>query len=246
MKLIAFVGKGGVGKSFLSVKEFRKRKNSFLIQVDRQNNAEYFANGMDSQNIYQIEENTLLEDIIGLTPFSEFTDLIRDIAPDFKLILGLMDFLNKHKSEDVTIIADFPPNCETLSILTLPDLTKSIIYRFIEMKDRVANLLKKEKSQFQMKAKVLSDLVADTIDILKTAMWKIVSVPDELSNLEALKIQSFLISFTEERGKIVRVLNKYPTQPIHFCPKCKAEFDCARKVVIEYDVDEVVNFVPAE
>ncbi len=242
MKLICFVGKGGVGKSFLSVREFLKTKDAYLIQVDRQNNASFFTKS--NKNVFQIEENTLLEEIIGLTPYKEFADLIRDIAPDFKLILGLLSFLDEHKEENKTIIADFPPNCETLSLLTLPDITKTIIFRFIKIKEKVASLIKKEKSNLISKGEKLRDLVSNTLEILQSATWKIVSVPDELSNLEATKIHKFLSKFINENGKLIRVLNQMLNSSNTSCLKCNKKAKIGREIILSYNIDEVVEYDP--
>lgn len=207
--LKCIVGKGGVGKSYIASRlfdEMKKEKNVLLVQVDQQNNAEYFIK--DDPRVIRIPENRLLEEIIELTPYAEFVDIIKDIAPDFKLILGLMQFLYEHKDENMTIIADFPPNCQTLSLLMLPEVSQSLLFKVIRTKEKISEFLKREQSQLLEKSKKLATLCEETTKILKDADWLIVSNPNELSIMESEKIEKFLTRFCEKSWNIHRILNR--------------------------------------
>ncbi len=242
LKLICFVGKGGVGKTYLSVRAFKNEPNpnKVLLQIDQQYNAEMLC---PMENVIRVPESTLLEEIISLTPYREFVGLIRDIAPDFKMILGLLSYLYDHRNEDLTVFADFPPNCQTLSLLTLPDITQTMIFKIIKTKEKIASFLKKEPTELIIKAEKLAEIVKNTIEILKTATFNVICVPDLLSFVEMQKIEDYLQRFSDGRAKIRRVLNKMPIFDSidERCSKCLVEKEIINRLPFtKSDFDEVV------
>lgn len=230
--IYAFMGKGGVGKTTLSV-ELAKRlgKNTVVVGLDRQHNAldlivdqkldiPYFG-------LYTEDKiSKMMQYVIDNTFLKNFQTYVPLIAPDFVSIIALADLIHDTVDGFDNIVIDFPPNHSGLSMINMPNILENMAYKALTLKHRV-------KKAVTGHDKALEDMdfmwqrVLSFKEILKLVKFIPVGIPQLLPLYETVKLIEQLIEYGYHVGKLV--VNMMPEFDSH-CTVCTKRLFHAEKI----------------
>lgn len=192
MKMITFLGKGGVGKTTLSVvfANMIQDKRVLVISLDQQNNHRDLIEHYNLDLDYRCLEDKAMDDlrdVLVALGFGKYNELLDVIGRDFVLILQLAYFVYDERDKYDVIVVDFPPNTASINLFSIEDVTDSLFFKVLTIKNRIKRLLKGKDETLEKVEDMKRRL--DTFGrLFKGGCNIIVGTPDFLGLLEAKKL----------------------------------------------------------
>ena len=185
MKIHAFLGKGGIGKTTLAVQlaeELNKIEECVIVGVDQQHNHKTIIEDRGYKVKYECinpEMTDIIYYIIDETPINKFKQFAPFFANDFIEMVHLSELLWRVKDSYNHVILDLPPNHSSLGMIALPNILETITWKALTLKHRV-NKMVKGQSDFLDKTEYLNKIFWYCGDVMKKANDMIHSARKEL------------------------------------------------------------------
>ncbi len=198
MKILALMGKGGVGKSTLAV-EFAKylqtKGTVLVVGLDQQHNANDMIKSqnlnIEYKGLYtQDKMTTVVESIIDNTMLKNFKSYAPFVAPDLITICALAELMYDLKNVDYVVI-DFPPNHAGLGMINFPNILENITFKALTIKNRVKKLVK-GKDEALTNLDYIYKIVIAFKEIAQHIQYYCVSLPTTISEMETGKLIKYL------------------------------------------------------
>lgn len=223
MKLISFIGKGGVGKTTLAVEManiLSKDYNVLCVGLDQQHNHKDLIKMYNYDIPYKEMSNkisTMMEEFIDHTFMKGFRVYVPFVAPDFVAINSLAELLYQIKEDYDYIVIDMPPNTQGLLMLNMPSLMHNMSFKALTMKNRINRMLKGEDLALD-NMDYMFKISENLKDKIKECQFNVVGIPTSLGLIESKRAYEKLI----EMGYIVPriILNMTTPPPSDVCSVC--------------------------
>ena len=141
MKLTAFIGKGGVGKSTLAVLLslfYSDKFKTICIGLDQQHN----HRDIIQQNAYEIEYiaitnkiSDMIEDAIANSFAKGYREYGELVMPSFTSIVELAELLSQVDEKYDHLVIDMPPNTQGLMMLDMPPILNNMAFKSMTIKN---------------------------------------------------------------------------------------------------------------
>ena len=195
--IYVFMGKGGVGKTTLSVElakylQDKTGRSVLVVGIDRQNNAREYIDrcgyNLPSNSVCQLDKiSDMMNFVIDNTFLKNFKSYVPLIAPDFLSITSLAELLEGDGANYDDIVIDFPPNHSGLMLVNMPNILNNLAYKAITLKNRVRRLVKGDDQALEQ-MEYLHRIVINMKSKLDNAMWIPVGLPQQVSLIEVKKL----------------------------------------------------------
>jgi anion-transporting ArsA/GET3 family ATPase len=245
----AFCGKGGVGKSTLSVEMARrlmKKGRTALMAIDQQHNIENIIEHegyiidtvlVDHNNIEYVTK--IVEQVVETTILHNFKEYLPVLAPDFITIAGLAKTFSAIKGIEYTVI-DFPPNHAALTMLLLPAIMEKWAFKAFTIRHRVKKLI--TGSDLTMKnLEYTRDLLGEFREVIRKTRFCCVGTPTYLGFIETVKLVEYLRQEGLNPYRII--VNMFERSEDSSCKTCRKNADRSNIMVqkyITYAMDESI------
>lgn len=221
-----FMGKGGVGKTTLSVEYAhilqKNGRNTCIVGLDQQHNAQDVlkSRGYDIPyfGLYAWDRmSAMVKYIVDNTFMKQFKDYVPLVAPDFITLCALAELLVEDGKKFENVVIDFPPNHSGLSMLNAPDLLATWAWKAFTVKGRVKRLLGRSDAVLDNSDYIWATVREFKEKIKSARMWA-VTLPSELSTLESLKLVAYLRKLNYVPAGFI--MNVFPSNECQ-CAPCK-------------------------
>jgi len=198
VELILVYGKGGVGKTTISalMTDYLRDSNKKVacVSIDQQHNVKDIIQRYGLKIDYY-ESTTEVTEFINFAVeemgFKGYKEIIPMIGGDFISITSLAKLVWDFKDKYDIIVCDFPPNCLSLRLITIPPITRSIAFRVLTIKSKIKKMITGHDN-FLDRAEFFAKVNDFFVQNLNTARHYIVANVDELSLIETIKMKKVL------------------------------------------------------
>lgn len=236
VNIIGFMGKGGVGKTTLSVAAAEAMQQrgvpSCNVMVDLQQNGQYLHDQYNlACTVVAADVRQAYEDITWLLEESPLTGVAAD-APEavetVALMVEICRILPELAAEYDFISVDFPPN-HALSILALPEYLNRRIVKAITLRQRIHKLLTGHDEYLETLKKV-KEMVEGGRDVFNQMKGWPIALAEPLGMLECQRTISEL-----QRHKfdhLAPIVNKHMPSS-HGCDICSSRWKAECLIIAE-------------
>lgn len=263
MKVCPVVGKGGVGKSSVSVILCRnailKGFNAAVLQLDSQRNAADIAK-LAGVNIPVLDPDVArakkeIDEMTEGTFLDKYRDYMELFREDLDYTYALRLYLSEHEKTWDWMFIDMPPNCLTMRFLGLQFAADNFIVRMITGKNRIESLFGSRTSDRIAEISSLGNKIL--FDKISTV---VVTTPDIVSICEADKISEICrkptkISSVGFNPRLL-VINRIPVENAYGeidlhreyvkCDVCKSRRDDAMSAIVQCNKKMFLRDLPMD
>lgn len=224
MRILAVMGKGGVGKSTIAVALLKwwrtiQSRNAILLQMDRQYNSAVIAEGSGLEPyIFKApmeKASRLFSTVFEQTGLKQIKAVAELLAEDGLNILALAEFLYpdpmapKAIRDAEVIILDMPPNHSGLQYLTLPDALSIPLVEWALLRSKAKKMV--GKSDMGMDAvQRIKDIILHLKHVFREHIEFIpVTIPTQLGAHEYQALIDFLCKDRADKDM------RFIVRPIH-------------------------------
>ncbi len=189
MKAHIFLGKGGVGKSTLAVALASILPKSCVISIDQQQNHVDIIKKNELNVEYGTLHNEVTDNIMKILKalgFNGFKDVAPMIAQDFIVMTQLAYSIYDYRLSIENIVIDYPPNCNSINLLYMPNALESTVAKILTLRQRVKRLITGHDETMELLDEYQERLFF-LGDVLRNADIYCLGIPTELGFIECEK-----------------------------------------------------------